>query len=1129
MNFSAIFISRPVATTLLTIGIAFAGGLAFLHLSVAPLPQVDFPTLMIQASMSGASPDVMAATVAAPLERHLGFIADVTEMTSRSSLGSTQITLQFALNRDIDGAARDVEAAINAARADLPSNLRSNPTYRKYNPSDSPILLMVLTSETRTAGQLYDSAATVLQQKLSQIEGVGNVDVGGSSLPAVRIELNPDALAHYGIGLEDVRAALAAANANSPKGAIEEGNRHFQIYTNDQATHAADYRGLVVAYRNNRPTLLSDISEVNDSVQSLRNAGSINGKSAVTLVIYKQPGANVIQTVDRIKAILPVLRASMPGGTEMIVTGDRTSTIRGSLADTEKTLVIAVILVILVVFVFLRDQRAMLIPGVMVPISIIGTFAAMYLFGYSLNNFSLMALTIATGFVVDDAVVVLENIARHMEMGRSRMQAALQGTKEVAFTVFSISLSLIGVFLPILLMGGIIGRLFREFTITLSVAVMISLVLSLTATPMMCSRLLRREKRVGSNWFSQVTESGFQRMLRFYDATLRWSLRHSLLIFLVLVGSTALNFYLFNVLPKGFFPQQDSGTLLGGVQADPAISFQLMRKKLEQIQTIVQRDPAVDSVVANTGGRQTNSGNVWVTLKPLPQRDSVTAVTARLREKLAQVSGARLFLQPMQDIHIGGRQSLSQYQFTLQADDTSQVLTWTPKLVEALRKRPELTDLNSDQQQNGLQADLKIDRLTMGRFGLLPSAVDNTLYDAFGERQVSTIYNAMNQYAVVMEVAPEYWQNPETLKKLYVSTSGQVASGTQASNAVSGTVTNNSSASPGSTSSATVASTGTSNSVTSTATSNSARNETTNAIAAKGKASASSGAAVSTQVESMIPLAAFSRYVFDHAPLSVNHQGLFVASTISFNLEPQYSLSDAVAAIRTTIDQIQMPGAIHGSFAGTANAFQSSLKDEPILILAALAAVYVILGILYESYIHPLTILSTLPSATLGALIALQLFNLEFSIIAMLGMILLIGIVKKNAIMMVDFALQAEREEQLSSYDAICRASLVRFRPIMMTTFAAILGALPLVIASGDGSELRRPLGVSIIGGLIISQILTLYTTPVIYLYLDRFRLWFRGGNGPKQWKIVRSMTMSRRRRIARARAVKKRIEHSKQ
>jgi len=1072
MNFSGIFISRPVATTLLTIGIAFAGILAFLHLSVAPLPQVDFPTLMIQASMSGANPGVMAATVAAPLERHLGFISDVTEMTSRSSLGSTQITLQFAINRDIDGAARDVEAAINAARADLPSNLRSNPTYRKYNPSDSPILLVVLTSSTRTSGQLYDSAATVLQQKLSQIEGVGNVDVGGSSLPAVRIELNPDALAHYGIGLEDVRAALASANANSPKGAIEEGNRHFQIYTNDQATHASDYRGLVVAYRNNRATLLSDIAEVNDSVQSLRNAGSINGQSAVTLVIFKQPGANVIQTVDRIKAILLVLQASMPGGTEMIVTGDRTATIRASLSDTGQTLVIAVALVILVVFVFLRDQRAMLIPGVMVPISIIGTFAAMYLFGYSLNNFSLMALTIATGFVVDDAVVVLENIARHMELGRSRLQATLEGTKEVAFTVFSISLSLIGVFLPILLMGGIIGRLFREFTITLSVAVMISLVLSLTATPMMCSKLLRAEKTWPTNWFSRISESCFNRMLRFYDETLRWSLRHSLLIFLMLLGCTGLNFYLFNVVPKGFFPQQDSGTLLGGVQGDPGISFQLMRKKLEQIQAIVQNDPAVDSVVANTGGRQTNSGNVWVTLKPLPERDSVAVVSARLREKLAQVSGARLYLQPMQDIRIGGRQSLSQYQFTLQADDTSQVLTWTPKLIEALRKCPELTDLNSDQQQNGLQADLKIDRLTMGRFGLLPSAVDNTLYDAFGERQVSTIYNAMNQYAVVMEVAPEYWQNPDTLKKLYVSTSGQIASGTQSSNAVSGTFT------------------GGSNSNARNGNSNSARNQATNAIAARGRSSASSGAAVTTQVESMIPLAAFSHYEFDHAPLSVNHQGLFVASTISFNLAPEYSLSDAVTAIRKTIDQIQMPGAIHGTFAGTADAFQSSLKDEPILILAALAAVYVILGILYESYIHPLTILSTLPSATLGALIALLLFNMEFSIIAMLGMILLIGIVKKNAIMMVDFALQAERDEHLTSYDAICQASLVRFRPIMMTTFAAILGALPLVIAGGAGSELRRPLGVSIIGGLVISQILTLYTTPVIYLYLDRLRLW---------------------------------------
>jgi multidrug efflux pump len=1099
MNFSEIFISRPVATTLLTIGIAFAGVLAFLRLSVAPLPQVDFPTLMIQASMSGASPDVMAATVAAPLERHLGFISDVTEMTSRSSLGSTQITLQFALNRDIEGAARDVEAAINAARADLPANLRSNPTYRKYNPSDSPILLMVLTSSTRTSGQLYDSAATVLQQKLSQIEGVGNVDVGGSSLPAVRVELNPDALAHYGIGLEDVRAALASANANSPKGAIEEGPRHFQIYTNDQATHASDYRGLVVAYRNNRATLLSDIAEVNDSVQSLRNAGSINGKSAVTLVIYKQPGANVIQTVDRIMALLPVLKASMPGGTEMIVTGDRTSTIRASLADTEQTLVIAVVLVILVVFVFLRDARAMLIPGVMVPISIVGTFAAMYLFGYSLNNFSLMALTIATGFVVDDAVVVLENISRHLEMGRSRLQAALEGTKEVAFTVFSISLSLIGVFLPILLMGGIIGRLFREFTITLSVAVIISLVLSLAATPMMCSKLLRREKTLRTNWFSRFTERCFDQMLRFYDATLRWSLRHSLLILLVLLGSATLNICLFNVVPKGFFPQQDSGTLLGGVQGDPGISFQLMRKKLEHIQSIVQNDPAVDSVVANTGGRQTNSGNVWLTLKPLQERDSLAIVTARLREKLAQVSGARLYLQPMQDIHIGGRQSLSQYQFTLQGDDTSQIISWTPKLVEALRKCPELTDLNSDQQQNGLQADLKIDRLTMGRFGLLPSAVDNTLYDAFGERQVSTIYNAMNQYAVVMEVAPEYWQHPDTLKKLYVSTSGQVASGTQSSNAVSGTVTHGPTAS---TTSGTAAS------------SNSARNQATNAIAASGRSSASSGAAVTTVIESMIPLAAFSHYEFDHAPISVNHQGLFVASTISFNLAPEYSLSDAVTAIRKTIDQIQMPGAIHGTFAGTANAFQSSLKDEPILILAALAAVYVILGILYESYIHPLTILSTLPSATLGALIALLLFNMEFSIIAMLGMILLIGIVKKNAIMMVDFALQAQREELLSSYDAIRRASLVRFRPIMMTTFAAILGALPLVIANGPGSELRRPLGVSIIGGLVISQILTLYTTPVIYLYLDRLRLWFQERNRSKQPMAFRSIAMPGRPRI---------------
>jgi multidrug efflux pump len=1090
MNFSEIFIRRPVATTLLTIGVGFAGVLALLRLPVAPLPQVDFPTLMIQASMSGASPDVMAATVAAPLERHLGFIADVTEMTSRSSLGQTMIILQFSLDRDIDGAARDVEAAINAARADLPANLRSNPTYRKYNPSDAPILLVALTSATRTAGQLYDIASTVLQQKLSQIEGVGNVDVGGSSLPAVRVELNPDALSHYGIGLEDVRAALAAANANSPKGSIDVGDQQFQVYTNDQATHAADYRDLVVAYRNGRATLLSDIAEVNDSVQSLRYAGSINGKPAVTLVVFKQPGANVIQTVDRIKAILPFLKGSLPGGTDMIITGDRTATIRTSLADTEETLVIAVVLVILVVLVFLRDFRAMLIPGVMVPISIIGTFSAMYLLGYSLNNLSLMALTIATGFVVDDAVVVLENISRHIELGRSRLQAALIGTKEVAFTVFSISLSLIGVFLPILLMGGIIGRFFREFTITLSVAVMISLVLSLTATPMMCSKLLRKARRPGRTdenrragwlkWCSRISETGFSRMLRFYEGTLRWSLRHSFLILLILIGSTALNFYLFNIVPKNFFPEQDAGTLIGGIQADSAISFQLMKKKMEQIQDIVQHDPAVESVVANTGGRQTNSGNVWVTLKPLSERDPVGVVAARLRAKLVQVSGARLFLFPMQDIHVGGRQSLSEYQYTLQADDTSELLAWSPKLLAALRERPELTDLNSDQQQNGLQADLKIDRLTMGRLGLFPSSVDNTLYDAFGERQVSTIYNAMNQYSVVMEVAPQYWQDPDTLKKLYVSTQGQTASGTESTNAVTGTFS-------GGASSSTSASNGASTS----RSTSSAVNQATNALAVAGKSSASSGAAVTTEVEPMVPLAAFSHYEFDHAPLSVNHQGLFVASTISFNLAPGYSLSDAVVAIQETIAQIHMPVSIHGTFAGTANAFQSSLQDEPILILAALAAVYVILGVLYESYIHPITILSTLPSATLGALIALILFNMEFSIIAMLGMILLIGIVKKNAILMVDFALQAQREERLSSGEAIFKASLVRFRPIMMTTFAAILGAFPLVIASGYGSELRRPLGVSIIGGLVISQILTLYTTPVIYLYLDRLSLWF--------------------------------------
>ena len=1103
MKFIRTSISRPVATTLLTIGVGLAGLFVYPKLGVSPLPQVDFPTIMVQAQSPGASPEVMASSVTAPLERHLSQIADVTEITSQSSQGSARITLQFGLSRDINGAARDVEAAINAAHADLPTSLKSNPSYRKYNPSDAPILILALSSRTRTSGQLYDSAATILQQKLSQVEGVGNVDVGGSSLPAVRVELNPSALAHYGIGLEDVRAALASANANSPKGAIEEGDRHYQIYTNDQASRATDYRSLVIAYRNGSPTRLSDVAEVVDSVEDLRNAGSTNGQAAVLLIIFRQPGANVIETVDRIKALVPFLQASLPGDTQITVTGDRTATIRTSLEDTERTLLIAVGLVILVVFVFLRDFRATLIPTVTVPVSIIGTFAAMYLLGYTLNNLTLMALTIATGFVVDDAVVVLENVARHMEAGMSPGRAALVGTQEVAFTVLSITLSLIGVFLPILLMGGLVGRFFREFSITLSVAILISLVLALTTTPVMCSQLLR-VKRLGetrrrhpmnfghpranardgvglrslAGHLFRLSEVMINGMSQVYERTLRWALRNSLLVLLAFFVTVGLNFYLIVVMPKGFFPQQDTGLLMGGIRADASISFQLLKQKLAQLQSIVQKDPAVENVVGFTNS---SSANVFVTLKPLSQRHtSIDQVMASLRGRLSAVAGAQLFLVPMQDFRIGGRQSLAQYQFTLQGDNTQEIYEWAPKLTTALQRRSDLVDVNSDQQQNALETDLVIDRPSAARLGLDPSGIDNTLYDAFGQRQVSTIYNAMNQYHVVMEVAPKYWQSPETLKDMYVSTSGNNASGSQKTNAVAGTVVagSNSSSNP-----ASIAS-------------DSARNQANNSVANTGRSSASSGAAVTTQSETMVPLGSFAAYVTGHAPVAVNHQGAFVASTISFNLPPGESLSEATAVVRQTINEIGMPTSIHGTFAGVANAFQSSLSNEPILIVAALAAVYVILGILYESYIHPITILSTLPPASVGALLGLMLFNMEFSIIAMIGVILLIGIVKKNAIMMVDFALQAERRDNLSSEEAIYQACLVRFRPIMMTSCAAILGALPLAFTFGEGSELRQPLGISIVGGMIVSQLLTLYSTPVIYLYLDRLRLWLR-----RQWR----------------------------
>ncbi|KQT76561.1 nodulation protein [Methylobacterium sp. Leaf465] len=1087
MNVSEPFIRRPVATTLLTIGVLLAGIFAFLKLPVAPLPQVDFPVILVQAQMAGASPETMATTVAAPLERRLGAIADVTEMTSTSSLGSVRLVLMFGLNRDIDGAARDVQAAINAARADLPTALRSNPTYRKFNPADAPILILGLTSNTLTPGQLYDSAATVVQQKMSQLPGVGNVDIGGSSLPAVRVELDPTALFNYGIGLEGIRAALASANANSPKGAIETETRHYQLYANDQGRVAADYRDLVVAYRNGAAVRLTDVGAIEDSVEDRRNLGLVNGKPGVILFIYKQPGSNVVDTIRGLKAAIPQVTAALPGDIDLMVTGDRSATIRASLAETEETLLIAVVLVVFVVFLFLRSGRATLIPAVAVPISIVGTYSAMYLLDYSLNILSLMALIIATGFVVDDAIVVLENIQRHIEKGRPRIEAALLGSREVGFTVISMSLSLVAVFLPILLMGGIVGRLFQEFAVTLSLAILISLVLSLTTTPMMCALLLRREaphETVRPNGFVRVLEAGFDGMLRGYERTLRIALRHRRLVALSLLATVGLNVYLYVIVPKGFFPEQDTGQMMGGIQADQRISFQSMKQKLEQATAIVQADPAVDSVVGFTGGRGTNSANVFVGLKPRGERESITAVMARLRPKLSQVAGARLYLFPRQDLRMGGRQSFAQYQYTLQGDTAEELYAAAPKLVQALQKNPIFADVTSDQQEGGLESRLVIDRASAFRYGLTPDKIDNTLYDAFGQRQVSTIYNPLNQYHVVMEIAPRYLQSPDTLKMLYVSTSGGKARGSATTNAVAGTVAG---APTGAAATGAVGATAAADASAASIATDSARNAAANAIAG-GKGGASSSAPVSSAKETMIPLSAFARLETGNAPVQVSHQGLFVATTISFNLVPGKSLSDATAAIEQAITDLRLPATIHGEFAGSAKSFQESSSRQPLLILAALLAVYTILGILYESFIHPVTILSTLPSAGIGALLALLVSGTEFTVIALIAVFLLIGIVKKNAIMMIDFALDAERTRGASPKEAIFEACLLRFRPIMMTTLAAMLGALPLILAGGEGSELRRPLGIAIVGGLIVSQILTLYTTPVVYLYLDRLR-----------------------------------------
>ena len=1084
MNISRPFISRPVATTLLSVGLLLTGIIAYFLLPVASMPEVDFPAVVVESQLPGASPETVATSVTTPLERHLSAIAGVEQMTSESALGNSRIVLIFDLSRDIHGAESDVQAAIDAARQDMPAALRSNPTYHSFNPADAPILILALTSNTLSMGQLYDEASTVIQQKFLQIEGVGELDIGGSSQPAVRIELNPLALFKYGIGLEDVRAAIAAANANAPKGAIEGPKHRYQIYINDTATTPEQYRSLVIAYRDGAAVRLGDLAKVSEGVENVRSLGLADGHRAVLLIVHKLPGANVIDTVDRIKAVLPQIRASLPGGIDLTLTNDLTGTIRTSVHDVEITLLLAILLVVTVVVVMLRNPRAALVPAVAVPLSLAGTLASIYLLGFSLNILSLMALTVSTGFVVDDAIVVIENISRHLEAGMPRAQAALQGAKEVGFTVLAMSSALIAVFLPVVLMAGLVGRVLREFALTLALAVALSLVVSLTTTPMLCGHFLRPPEHLGR--FLLAVERGFNALRDFYGRTLHTAIRHRRAVMFLLLGFVGLNFYLFAIIPKGFFPQQSLGSLIGFVHADESISFQAMQKKMRDIETVVRHDPAVEHVVAFTGGGGgTNMGFLFSQLKPLDVRKmSDDAVIGRLRGELADVRGARLFLQSAQVIGFGGRQGSAQYQYTLLSDDLSTLDHWTPKITQALKKNPALRDVDSDRQERGLDVKLHIDRATAARLGVDMTDIDNTLYDAFGQRQVSTIYKDMNQYHVVMEVAPQFWQSPQALNDIYVSTSGGAMRGTEWSAAAPGAFQIKGSRADG-----TPAASAEPKAATGAAAGSAAANYRLNQIT-NSTGGASTGTALTTAPEPMMPLSAFSHYGPGLTPLAVNHQGPFVAATISFNLAPGQTLGTALTAIERTMRELHVPIAIHGEFAGTAMIFRQTQLKEPLLILGSLLTVYIVLGILYESLTQPLTILSTLPSSGIGAIVALLLFGEQFTLIALIAVILLIGVVLKNAIMMVDVALMTQRGHGESPAEAIHDACMLRFRPIMMTTMAAMLGALPLAVMTGQGSEMRRPLGIAIVGGLFISQILTLYTTPVVYIYLERFRAW---------------------------------------